>query len=277
MPPTPSNLRLVRDMMIDLETMRGAYLERFPPAAPFTVVSTVRVCNSYDGYLRYSSKPGTGGYWHPIAEELVLFNPVGKVAKADWMRRVTPKAILYHEAMHQYFHYANGEMPPAPWFNEGYGEYFGGARTDRFQKKIASVGKNDLRWEVVKETRKEKSWPELKKLLALTQPQFYSRTSKDYPVLKNYAMGWAFCYFLEQERAKRPGQRNETWAAIPDRYVENLRVAAADVEAKMPADAPKGSLIRAAIPIQKAAYEKTFGDMDWAALQADWIEAMQDW
>ncbi|MCA8955814.1 MAG: DUF1570 domain-containing protein [Planctomycetes bacterium] len=277
MPFSSRNRQLMLDMLVDLETMRKAYSERFPPAAPFDVVSTVRVCNSYDGYIRYSSKPGTGGYWHPIAEELVLFNPVGDIRKFDWMRKVSPKAILYHEAMHQYFHYANGEMPPASWFNEGYGEYFGAAKTDRFEKVIRTIGKNEFRWQEVKRAKKEGTWPQLKKLLAMNQRQFYSRTSKDYPVLKNYAFGWAFCYFLELERRKPIKERNKLWAGIPDRYLKNLRAAAEEYRDKLPAGAPKGSLMRFVDPVQKRAYEVTFKGLDWDALQEAWVAAMKSW
>ena len=272
-----SNRQLLKDMLIDLEIMRKEFEKRFPPIKPVKVVCTVRVCNSYDGYLRYSSKPGTGGYWHPIAEELVLFNPVGKIKKAAWMKRVTPKSILYHEAMHQYFHYANGEMPPASWFNEGFGEYFGAAKTDRYEKIIRSIGKNDFRFQVIKRAKKDRKWPEIKKILPMPQRIFYDRKSKDYPVLDNYAFGWAFCYFLENERKKPKGERNEEWAAIPDAYLKNLRAATGEYAKKLPSGAPKGTLMRFASPVQKAAYERTFKNTDFAKLQAAWVAAMKSW
>ncbi len=274
MPNSSSNHQLLRDMMIDLETMRKEYEKRFPPIAPFDVVCTVRVCNSYDGYIRFSEKPGTGGYWNPIDEELVLFNPVGKVRKQAWLKLVKPKETLYHEAMHQYFHYANGELPPASWFNEGYGEYFGGAKTDRYQKKIISINKNQLRWQLIKKDKKDKKWPLIKRMLPMTQQVFYSRTSKDYPVMNNYAFAWAFCYFLEKERSNRNG--NKEWAAIPDKYLKNLRKAADEIVGKLGAKA-KGSMMRFAIPIQRRAYQLTFSGTDFDKLQADWVAAMKSW
>jgi hypothetical protein len=211
-------------------------------------------------------------------EELVLFNPERKVPKLrPWLKDVDAMAVLYHEAMHQYFHYANGEMPPASWFNEGYGEYYGGAKTDRFQKTIRLIEKNEMRWQVIKQARKDDQWPELKHLLAMTQQQFYNRKDKRYPVMNNYAFGWAFCYFLEQERQKPAGERNEEWAGFPDRYVQELRKAADEARTKMPADAPKGSLIRFAIPVQKQAFEATFGKVDFKPLQAAWVAAMKAW
>jgi len=34
--------------------------------------------------------------------------------------------VLYHEAFHQYIHYAVGDVAPHSWFNEGHGDYFAG-------------------------------------------------------------------------------------------------------------------------------------------------------
>ena len=267
------NRRLLKDMLVDLEVMRTEYEKRFPPIDEIKAVSTVRVCNSFEGYLRYSKKPGTGGYWHPIAEELVLFNPSKTVKKASWMKKVTPKAILYHEAMHQYFHYSNGNVPPASWFNEGYGEFFGGSTIDRFQKKIRKIEKNPFRWGVVKKHLEDDKWPNLEKMLKMTQRQFYSRKV----VSQNYAFGWAFCYFLEQERAKRPQERNEKWAAIPQRYIKNLRSAAKHYRKSLPDDAPKGGILRFAVPIQKKAFERTFRTIDLKKLEEAWIAALKEW
>ncbi|MEE9127493.1 MAG: DUF1570 domain-containing protein [Planctomycetota bacterium] len=267
------NRRLLQDMLTDLEVMRKEYEKHFPPLQEVTAVSTVRVCNSYEGYQRYSKKPGTGGYWHPVAEELVLFNPSKKVKKRVWMRKVTPVAILYHEAMHQYFHYSNGNVPPASWFNEGYGEYFGGSVVERVGKRIRKIEKNAFRWGVVKKHRKENKWPNLEKMLKATQRQFYNPKE----VSQNYAFGWAFCYFLELERKKKPQERNEQWAGIPERYIKKLRAAAAHYRKKMPEDTPKGSILRWADPIQKRAFEKTFKSIDLPELEAAWIEAIKSW
>ena len=96
-------------------------------------------------------------------------------------------------------------------------------------------------------------------------------------MLNNYAFGWAFCYFLEKERAKSKGKRNEEWAAIPDVYLKNLRAATDEYAKKVPAGAPKGTLLRFAIPVQKKAYERTFENTDFEKLQAAWVAAMKSW
>ena len=79
------------------------------------------------------------------------------------------------------------------------------------------------------------------------------------------------------ERHKKPQQRNEQWAAIPASYIKHLRAAAAHYREKMPEDAPKGSILRWAKPIQKRAFETTFEDIDLNKLEAAWIEAIKAW
>ncbi|MEE9128028.1 MAG: hypothetical protein V3U11_12905, partial [Planctomycetota bacterium] len=79
------------------------------------------------------------------------------------------------------------------------------------------------------------------------------------------------------ERKKKPQERNEQWAGIPERYIKKLRVAAAHYRKKMPEDAPKGSILRWANRIQKRAFEKTFKDIDLPKLEAAWIEAIKSW
>src|SRR5690606_30785982 len=142
--------RLIERLLTDLEVMRAAYMERFPPAdgADMTPVSCVRVCDGYEDYLRYAGKDmdGTGGYWNFIEEELVLFNPERRIPKArPWLGAVEPERVLYHEAMHQYLHYSNRALAPASWFNEGYGEYFGGAEIKRRKGEVSGIGRNRIR------------------------------------------------------------------------------------------------------------------------------------
>lgn len=270
------NKKLIKDMLIELEVMRREYEKHFPPLEPITAISTVRLCAGYDEYLGYGAPEGTGGYWNPIDEELVLFDPGRRIPKAkEWLKKVDPKAVMYHEAMHQYLHYANGRVPPASWFNEGYGEYFGGAVVDRRKREIRKIAKNKFRMAWVKSMQRQRAWPDLRFVLSITQPTFYGRG-----VLQNYAMAWSICYFLEQERAKKKGERNEKWAAIPELYLENLRAAMKEKLKDMPQGAPKDWIMGFKTEIQQAAFEKTFGawtDDDWAELEKAWHAAMRKW
>lgn len=261
--------KLVADLLVDLEVLHGAYEKHFPPIAAVDAVSAVRVCATYEEYLHYGAPDGTGGYWNHVDEELVLFDPSkSNVRLRPWLKKVKPLEVLYHEAMHQYFHYSNGQVPPASWFNEGYGEYFGGAVVDRTKKAVRDIKKNEFRMEWIKVMQKQQAWPTLANMLKQTQSEFYGGSA-----LQNYAMGWAFCWFLEQERAKKDG--NPKWAAIPEQYIKHLRAAAEDIRKKFPEQAPKDWIASYQDEIQAAAFKKTFTDIDLDELEKAWIAAMK--
>ncbi len=262
-------------MLTDLEIMRLAYLDRFPPIDDIEAVSTVRVCDGYDDYIRYAGRGayGSGGYWAFAEEELVLFNPERKVPEAhEWLKKVDALGILYHEAMHQYFFYANGELSPGSWFGEGYGEYFGGAVVDRRKRAIRDVKTNKFRMDWIKQARKERAWPDLRAFLKIDRRRFYGTGS-----LQNYAFAWAFCYFLELEGEKKAGKRNDRWAAIPDDYLIHLRRITEEYKPDQSEDLPKGWLTQYESQIQEEAYEATFDGIDMAALEKAWIAEMKTW
>lgn len=264
------NKKLIDDMLKDLEIMRTEYMKHFPPIAEMTAVSTVRVCANYDDYLGYGAPDGTGGYWSHIDEELVLFEPGKRIPKVrPWLKDVDPVAVMYHEAMHQYLHYSNAQLAPTSWFNEGYGEYFGGAKLDRAKGRIDRIEKNAFRLKWIKLAQKQQAWPDLRVVLRMPQYEFYSGSS-----LQNYAFAWAFCYFLENERDKTKG-RNEQWAAIPETYLKHLREGSEKAKAKMPKDAPKDWITGMTEEIQNQAFEKTFEGVDIPALEKAWIEFMK--
>lgn len=266
--------RLIQDMLADLETMRVAFTARFPPIEPLTAVSTVRVCASYEDYRAYGGPEGTGGYWQPLDEELVLFDPDKAVPDSKpWLKKLDAKAILYHEAMHQYLHYANGHVPPASWFNEGYGEYFGGAVVNRAKKEITRFDRNKFRLAWIKANITRGGWPGLQEIVRMPQGEFYEPGS----AMQNYAMAWSFCYFLEQEGEKKPEEQNKVWALIPSTYVQNLRIASQDRLAKMPKDAPKDWVMQFKDEIQEEAYHLTFDNVDLVELKNAWVETMKKW
>lgn len=266
--------RLIEDMLADLETMRAAFIERFPPIEELTAVSTVRVCASYEDYLAYGGPAGTGGYWQPLDEELVLYDPDKRVPDSKpWLKQLDAKAILYHESMHQYLHYANGHVPPASWFNEGFGEYFGGAVVNRSRQEITRFDRNKFRLAWIKANIRRGGWPGLQDIVRMPQHEFYEPGS----AMQNYAMAWSFCYFLEQERQKKPEERNPVWALIPSTYVQNLRLASRERLKKLPKDAPADSLMQFKDEIQEEAYHLTFDGVDLKELREAWVEAMKKW
>lgn len=270
--------KLVDQVLIDLELMRQSYIRRFPPAEGVDlekVISAVRFCTTYEDYLAYGGPDGTGGYWNFVDEELVLVDVQTldpKIIKANPnLKNIQVLDVLYHEAMHQYFYYANGNLAPASWFNEGFGEVFGGSVPDRKKYEIARIDKNRFRMAWIKQCQRINRWPDLKAFLKMTQSEFYGGS-----ILQNYAFGWAFCYFLEEHR-KDPGG-NKDWGAIPDLYVKNLREATRKKREELNIDEKNKTWLAAyQDEIQKMAFEATFKGMDMPAMETAWIAAMKRW
>lgn len=269
------NKGLVQKITTDIEAMRQAYIVRFPPVGDLEAVSTVRICDSLDDYTKYGGPPGTGGYWNFADEELVLFDtdsfPKELLKRNPNLANVTTLGVMYHEAMHQYFYYANGNLAPASWFNEGYGEYFGGAVLDRNKGQIERIGRNKFRMDWVKKCQKEQRFPDLNAFLLMTQREFYGASA-----LQNYAFAWAFCYFLEEQRKDPKG--NKEWGAIPDAYLGHLRDATKEERDQHHFD-PKDKKWLALYEdkIQQTAYQRTFKGMDLIKLEKAWVDAMEKW
>lgn len=273
---TSRNRKVIDDMLADLEIMRKVYLARFPPVEGITAVSAVRFCEKYDDYLAYGGPPGTGGYWNFVDEELVLadIRTIGSdILKANPnLKNISPEDVLYHEAMHQYFFYANGHLAPGSWFNEGYGEYFGGTTVDRRKGEPRKIDRNKFRMDWVMRAKRANAWPDLATFLKMSQGEFYGPSS-----LQNYAFAWAFCFFLEQHREdKRNG--NAKWGELPDLYLKNLRQVTEDFRKERKID-PKDKKWLAFFEsdIQRKAYDLTFQDIDMIELEKAWIEAMKKW
>lgn len=267
------NDRVIEDVCVDLEVMRVAYAERFPPAAgaDMTAVSAVRVCDGYDDFLGYAGADmdGLGGYWSPLEEELVIFNPEKKIPKMrPWLQGVDALDVLHHEAMHQYFHYSNRQLAPASWFNEGYGEVFAGCDVDRRKREIKKFRTNSFRMKLIREERKRAGAPDLATMMRATQSSFYG-----HGVMQNYANAWSFCYFLEQERQKPEGKRNEAWARLPQRYIEHLRAVTDGYRKKLPDNAPEDWIMGFTIDIQEEAIKLTLAEIDAEELEKAWLKA----
>lgn len=276
------NKKLIDQILVDLEIMRSAYLSRFPPAEGVdmeSVISAVRFCETYDDYTAYGGPPGTGGYWNFVDEELVLVDVQTLDFKAmkqymdreklENLKNIQVLDVLYHEAMHQYFFYANGNLAPASWYNEGFGEVFGGAVPDRRKAEVARVDKNKFRLFWIKQCQRTNRWPDLRAFLKMTQGEFYGASS-----LQNYAFAWSFCYFLEEHRKDPKG--NKAWGGIPDAYLKNLREATKQKRESLGIDKKdKEWLVAFTNELQKVAYEKTFEGIDMDELEKAWIEAIK--
>lgn len=168
------------DLRRRLEAIRKHYEKDFPPAKPIEAVSIVRVCKDRKTYHQYGGPPGTGGYWNPTAEELVIY------LRGD---KAFARSVLNHEAFHQYLHYAAGGARPHTWFNEGHADYYGGCEV-RGNRLI--VEPNAERIDHIRNLCHIGEYVPLKKILRFSQADYYRDAARC------YAQGWSLVYFLRQ-------------------------------------------------------------------------------
>jgi hypothetical protein len=264
---------LLRRIARDIEAMRALYESTFPSAAPIGRLAVVRVCRSLDEYRLYGGPRNSSGFWHPINEELVLFDFASAVDEAE--RRRLEKAgarlpdddtlsVLYHEAFHQYIHYAVGEFPPHDWFNEGYGDHFSGAQVAEATAKVHRVDASAWRWQLAREMcATGKDWVPLADLIAAEHATFYNPARQRF----FYAAAWSFVHFLETDaKARAHPQWSRIlptyFAATKSQYLAGLRRAG-----KNPTMEQR---VVAGFNARKAALQAAFVGVEMAELEQAW-------
>lgn len=108
----------IKTVIKRLEASRRLFEEDFPPHAPITSISVVRICNTREEFSTYGqTRPGVAGYFNPGSEELVLFFEEGALEET--------LGVMTHEAFHQYCHFLFNRSAAHRWFDEGHGDYYG--------------------------------------------------------------------------------------------------------------------------------------------------------
>ena len=132
---TPSERYIIKtdsddDDFIDLviarlEKSRDLFEVDFPPTKEIKHVSIVRICAKEETFHSYGGTGGgVAGWFSPSSTELVLYD--GK----NTNRNMT-FAVMTHEGFHQYCHFLFDESEAHRWFDEGHGDYYGGAKMGR--------------------------------------------------------------------------------------------------------------------------------------------------
>jgi len=197
---------LLKKIAAHIEQIRSDVYEKlFPPSKEVKAISVVRVCKDAEEYHRYGGPGGSAGYWSRGDEELVFYQD--KSNKKDSLR------VLYHEAFHQYIHYAVGDVAPHSWFNEGHGDYFAGH--DCVGGKFIA---KPFRWRtgIIANALAQKTYVPLDKFLKYTQGEYYAN-----PGLC-YAQGWSFIYFLREVERRKVTKYKKYWGLL-DRYFEAIK------------------------------------------------------
>ena len=237
------NDRLAQTIGERIEAIRKQQYELlFPPSGPIDATSVVRVCGDRGEYLAYGAPADSEGYWSAYDQELVFYDNNPSRTPDD-----STLSVLYHEAFHQYVFYAAGHVSPHSWFNEGHGDFFSGARFkdgkfriepypwDLFpiQKAIEKGSRGDTRDDPkAKEKGPEEGYYPLKRLVAMTQDEYYLRPEVC------YAQGWSLVYFLRAIVPTKPEWKAK-WGGILDTYFQTLCAASADAARRPQPEKPK--------------------------------------
>jgi hypothetical protein len=250
-----------------LEGIRRNYVERFPPAGEVTAVSTVRICENEEEYRLYGGPDRTAGYWNPRSEELVLY--VFDNTGSDWKSgKEDGRIVLFHEAFHQYIHYAAGELAPHSWFNEGYGDYFSGAEFNEHGE-VGRILVNPWRSSTIRQALERHEHPSWSEMVDMAKADYYGPNAG-----LNYAMGWSMIYFLETAAAVK---KNPKWKAILPTYFETLKSTHARERARLESAGltkNEEEVEKAAQLVRDAATAAAFEGVDMTEIQEVWREFM---
>lgn len=180
----------------DLRVMRAVYAATVPsPVDGSNTLSVARIFANRDDYLEAAGDDmaWSAAYWSPRRRELVAYLPPG--GERELLRTIR------HEAFHQYLSYACAMIPAAPWFNEGYAQYFEDV--------------DDARWEIdVDLDRFEDLLPAV---LTMDYAAFYAGTDLERRV--KYRLAWSIVRFLEKGA---PHVRFEPFRTLKADYIESL-------------------------------------------------------
>ncbi|MBZ0153518.1 MAG: hypothetical protein K8J09_18490 [Planctomycetes bacterium] len=264
---------LIRRIARDIEAMRAVYTELFPPSAPMDQVSIVRVCRTMEEYFQYGGPRNSGGFWHSGNEELVFYDYsyTMKVMDDDQKKSMGGRKltnddsllVLYHEAFHQYIHYAIGEFSPHDWFNEGYGDFFSGAVVSD-SGKVVRIDPSPWRIHLAKDMCEYgKGFVPLQEILGAERAVFYHPARIGF----FYAGAWSFLFFLKnaKEVAAHP-----VWSKLLDTYLTAIKASYGE-EIKKVGEAPDLAQKQvAAFAARRVALAKMLEGVDVKELETAW-------
>ena len=264
----------------DIEAMRAYYMELFPPTAPIEKLAIVRICQTRDEYHQYGGPPNTGGYWHPGNEELVFYDYsyTQKTLDDDERKRLgqikltddDSLLVLYHEAFHQYIHYAVGEFSPHDWFNEGFGDFFSGAQIGDSNGRVMRIDPSPWRIHLAKDMCElGDGFIPLQELLGAERAVFYHPQR----IRNFYAAAWSFLYFLKQSKE---AAANPKWSKLLQTYFETMKSSYAAQIEKLGAPPSLEQKTIAGFGARKAALKQALDGVDVNELERVWRKWVVD-
>jgi hypothetical protein len=227
--PTPSkkyiiktssdNKKFIDEVISRLEKSRELYERDFPPKKGFDHVSIVRVCGSEEEFHKYGGTGGgVAGWFNPSTTELVLYDAVQ-------VNRNESFAVMSHEAFHQYCHFLFDQSEAHRWFDEGHGDYYGGAEFKGSKATITPHMPGGLdRLSIIREMVAESNptFKPLKDHLNYNHQQWQSQGPSN---VSCYAQSWSIIYMLREGALGNIHDRKvwkDEYAQIIPHYVETL-------------------------------------------------------
>ncbi len=243
---------MLRRISADLEILRATLARDLPPAADYghDAASVVRVCADREEYLAYGGLRGALGYFSPTEAELVLYLGPSLEATLE---------TVYHEAFHQYVYHSTGGVAPQPWFDEGMGEYYAGARIEG--GRIVGIEPLELRLAGLRQSLAAGQWRPLGELLKLDQASYYANAGL------HYAQGWSLVYFLRTDPA---ALGRTSWRRLLDRYYGAL-AASWSVEIERARPSGRLEVAPARARALAAAGQAALEGVDLEALEEAWL------
>ncbi len=191
-----------------LEAIAGFYAQTFEFPLPARKADAL-IFETQEGYQTYAELTledrveSTLGYYHPIYDQLLLFEDKTEGAGQETLR------VVYHEGFHQFIHNLVPHMPY--WLNEGLAEYFGASEVK--DGRVARTG-------LVQEGRLLGLQSYLgqggrpipfDRIMLETPGEFYSGN-----VPLKYAQAWSMVHFFMEDGAK-------VYRHVLKSYLEALR------------------------------------------------------
>jgi len=214
---TSSNDEKFLDEAIErLERSRDVFERDFPPTEDFDHVSVVRICRSREEFHQYgNTQGGVAGWFNPSSTELVLFD--GK----NIDRNMT-YAVMSHEGFHQYCHFLFKESEAHRWFDEGHGDYYGGAEIRGKRVEITPKMPAGLdRLTVIREMVREESYAPIEEHLNFNHSKWQNQGPSG---VSCYAQSWSIVYMLRQGALGNVHRKvwKDEYANIIPNYVSTL-------------------------------------------------------
>jgi hypothetical protein len=178
--------------------------------------------------------------------------------------------VLYHEAFHQYIHYAVGEFSPHDWFNEGFGDYFSGAQVGDTTGRVLRIDPSPWRIHTAKDMCEHGvGFIPLKEILEAERAAFYHPQRVRY----FYAGAWSFLFFLNQakEAAAHP-----KWSKLLQTYFDAMKSSYAEEVARFGEQPSLEQKTIAGVKARKVAMAQALDGVDVPELERVWRKWVVD-